>query len=187
MKFLKEKMTEKITLGIILLIVIAAIFVFTAKEQQPVATLLQDDAVPAAAVPADNSGIAALEKSIEDKITANLEKMHGVGKSKVMVTYSTGVKKEYARDESITKRTSKETDKQGGVRETVEVTENNKIIIAGNTNPLVVVEERPPIAGVLVIAQGANDPKIKEQIFEAVRTLLDVPASKISVMPMGGD
>jgi hypothetical protein len=53
-------------------------------------------------------------------------------------------------------------------------------------NALIITEERPEVAGVLVIAQGASDPKIKEQVFEAVRTLLNIQPAKISVVPMGG-
>ena len=68
----------------------------------------------------------------------------------------------------------------------METTETNHLVIAGNANPLIVVEQRPEVAGVLIIAQGASDPKIKEQIFEAVKTLLSIQPSKISVVPLGG-
>jgi len=185
MNIFKEGFTEKILMSVVLLVIIAVVFIFTAKEDK---TILSTDpeAQTVAAVPADSSGISALEKSVEEKIAANLESIKGVGKTKVLVTFTSGLKKEYARDESVTKRTSKETDKEGGTRETVEVTETNHIVIAGNTNPLVVVEQRPQVEGILVIAQGANDPKIKEQIFEAVKTLMNIPPSKISVAPMGG-
>jgi len=185
MRIFKDGFTEKIMLSVILLIIVAGIFVFTAKEDTSIVSS-KTEATPTSAVVQDSSGIASLEKNLEEKIATNLESIKGVGKTKVLVTYAAGLKKEYARDESITKRTSKETDKEGGTRETVETTESNHLVIAGNTNPLVVVEQRPQVEGILVIAEGASDPKIREQIFEAVRTLLNIEPAKINVAPMGG-
>lgn len=185
MNFFKEGLSEKIVMGAVMLVVVAGIFIFTAQGEEE-APILAPDNEPAIAISQETEGIAALEKSLEEKIAVNLEKMQGVGKVKVLVTYNSGLKKEFARDESITERTSKETDKEGGTRETVEVTKSDRIVLDGNTGALIVVEERPRIAGVLVIAEGAKDPQIKEHIFLAVRTLLDIQPSKINVAPMGG-
>lgn len=185
MRIFKDGITEKVMVSIVVLIVIAGIFIFTAKEDKPTITA-PEQAIPTASIPADQSGIDLLEKRLEEKIASNLESIQGVGKTKVLVSYTSSLRKEYARDESITKRTAKETDKEGGTRETVETTESNHLVIAGNSNPLVVEEERPQVDGILVIAQGASDPKIREQIFEAVRVLLNIQPSKINVAPMGG-
>ena len=186
MNLFKEGISEKIVMGAVMLVVVAAIFIFTAQGDEADSTILAPDNQPAIAITEEAEGIAALEKSLEEKIAVNLEKMHGVGKVKVLVTYNSGLKKEFARDESITERTSKEVDKEGGTRETVEVTKSDRLVLDGNTGALIVVEQRPQIAGVLVIAEGANDPQVKEQIFMAVRTLLDIQPSKINVAPMGG-
>lgn len=110
--------------------------------------------------------------------------MRGVGQVKVLVTLSSGLKKEYAKDESVTKRDSKVTDKQGSVQETTETTENDKLVVPSNAVPVIVMEESPQIAGVLIIAQGASNPQIREEIFTAVKTLLSIQAEKINVSPM---
>lgn len=185
MGIFKEGSTDKIIMGVVMLVIVAAIFIFTSQGEEPVASI-NPETQPTVAIAEDAEGIAALEKSLEEKIALNLEKMKGVGKVKVLVTYNSTLKKEFARDESVTKRNSTETDKEGGTRETVEETESNRIVLAGNSGALIVVEERPQVAGVLIIAEGASDPKVKEQIFEAVRTLLNIQPSKINVAPMGG-
>lgn len=185
MNIFKDGFTEKIFFPVILLIIVAAIFIFVGQEEKQVLTI-NPEAETVAAAPVDSSGISILEKSLEEKIAANLESIKGVGKTKVLVTCVSGLKKEYARDKSVTKRTSKESDKEGGTRETAETTETDHLVMAGNSNPVLVVEQRPEISGVLVIAQGASDPKIKEQIFEAVKILLNIQASRISVVPLGG-
>lgn len=191
MGFFKEGINEKIVFSIVLLIIVAVIFVITGKTGktaiQPQADSTTGQSVAAVAgTPAEGGSMADLEKKMEEKIAANLREIKGVGETKVLITYSSGIKKDYARDESTTKKTSKETDKDGGVRDTTEVTETKQVVIVGNTAPLVLFEERPEVAGVLIIAQGANDPKVKEQIFEAVKTLLNIQPAKISVAPLGG-
>ncbi|RNC29265.1 MAG: hypothetical protein AWM53_00618 [Candidatus Dichloromethanomonas elyunquensis] len=184
MGFFKEGFTEKIVLSVVLLIVVAGIFIYTAKDNPAKLSLKTEGNTVSA--PADNSGISSLEKNLEEKISTSLESIKGVGKTKVLVTYTSGLRKEFAKNESTSKKSSKETDKDGGTRETVEDTITTNIVISGNTNPLIVVEQRPQVDGVLIIAQGASDPKIKEQIFEAVKTLLNIPPAKVSVAPMGG-
>ncbi|MFA6808700.1 MAG: stage III sporulation protein AG [Eubacteriales bacterium] len=185
MKFTKEIFSEKLNLGIIFIIVVAVIFVLFAKSEDK--SVLLDQAVePVAAVPVEKTDIEILENNLEEKISDSLGKMKGVGKVEVIVTFSTGFKKEYVRDESVTKRTSKETDKEGGTRETVEVTENNQLVVPSNSLPILIIEERPQIAGVLVIAEGAINPQIKEQIFQSVRVLLNIEPVKINVVPMEG-
>jgi len=131
--------------------------------------------------------IGALEKELESKLQANLLQMEGVGKVQVSVSYSTGLKTEYARNENGTQRTTKEIDKAGGTRETTEVTENNQVVMPpGSSQPVMVMEDRPEVAGVMIIAEGARDAKVRENIHSAVQILLGIPGTKITVVPMGG-
>lgn len=137
--------------------------------------------------PAEISQISALERDLENKLEANLSQMAGVGQVSVSVSFSSGLKSSFAKNESITQRTSKETDNAGGTRETTEVTENNQLVMPnGASLPVIVMEERPEVAGVLVIAEGAKDPGVKEAIHNAVKTLLDIPSTKITVEAMEG-
>lgn len=187
MGIFKEGVREKIALSLVLLVIIAAIFVYSGQEKNQTSSVQPTvEAASTSAASADNSEISVLEKNLEDKISVSLEKIQGVGKVKVLVTYTSGLRKEYATDESVTKKTSKQTDQGGGTSTTEEVTQNHQLVLAANSSPVIVVEQRPQLAGVLVIAQGASDPKIKEQIFDAVRILLNIEPSKISVAPMGG-
>jgi stage III sporulation protein AG len=137
--------------------------------------------------PSETTKLISLEKDLENKLQTTLSRMSGVGQVEVTVSLYSGLKSNYARNENITKRTSKETDKASGTRETTEVTENNQLVMPdGVTQPVMVMEERPEVAGVLVIAEGAKDPVIKENIHIALKTLLDIPAAKITVEAMGG-
>jgi stage III sporulation protein AG len=137
--------------------------------------------------PSETTTLNSLENDLENKLQTTLSRMNGVGQVEVSVSLYSGLKSNYARNENVTKRTSKETDKASGTRETTEVTENNQLVMPdGVTQPVMVMEERPEVAGVLVIAEGAKDPVIKENIHMALKTLLDIPAAKITVEAMGG-
>lgn len=135
----------------------------------------------------DTTRIGNLEKEMEKKLVQNLQQMSGVGSVQVSVTFSSSLRSDYATNGSVNKKTTKESDKSGGVRESTEVTENNQLVLpSGASQPVIVMEERPTVAGILIIAEGARDAKVRENIHNAVRTLLDIPSSKIDVQPMGG-
>ena len=44
----------------------------------------------------------------------------------------------------------------------------------------------PEILGVLVVADGAQDPQVKENLAQATATLLDISPHRVRVMPREG-
>lgn len=186
MKTFKDLGSDKIYLGLAALIVFGLALIYFGKgpemSVEGMSRPVQADAPEAFA-----TKIGALEKELESKLQTNLALMEGVGRVQVSVSFATGLKSEYARNDNVTKNTSKETDKNGGTRETTQITENNQVVMAsGSTQPVLVMEDRPEIAGILVIAEGAKDAKVREDIHLAVQTLLSIPGVKITVAPMGG-
>lgn len=187
MDWLKKISAEKMLVGLAVLIAIGMSFIYLGKGTAgSVQSTQSKSAVTAPASP--NTKIGVLEKELENKLQGNILMMDGVGKVQVSVNFLTGIKSEYVRNNNVTKRTNKESDKTGGTRETTEVTENNQVVIpGGSTQPVIAMEDRPEIGGVLVIAEGARDPKVREAIHTAVQTLLNIPSARITVVPMGGN
>ena len=188
MKIIKEiSSSDKMFLGLVALIAIGMSLIYFGKgPATPTQGILSKSAQTTPSL-TPTTKIGALEKELESKLQANLLQMEGAGKVQVSVSFSTGLKNEYARNDNVTKNTSKETDKTGGTRETTQVTENNQVVMpTGSSQPVLVMEDRPEIAGVLIIAEGARDPKVREGIHTAVQTLLNIPGAKITVVPMGG-
>lgn len=185
MKFFEE-ISPKFLITIVAAIAVAVILMLTSNGSSNAGTeLIQQPA--ARDIDDESTQIGLLEKDLEDKLVQNLQQMNGVGRVQVSVTLSTSLKSEFAMSGSITKKTIKEADKTGGTRESSEVTENNQLVLPnGASQPVVVMEERPTVAGVLIIAEGAQDPNIRENIHNAVKTLLDIPTQRISVQPMEG-
>jgi len=188
MKTIKDiSSSDKMLIGLVALIAIGMSFIYLGKGPVTPAQGILSNSTQTTPLSTSTTKIGALEKEMENKLQANLLQMEGAGKVEVSVSYATGLKTEYARNDNVTKRTSKQTDKTGGTQETTEVTENNQVVMpSGSSQPVMVVEDRPEIAGVLIIAEGARDPKVREAIHTAVQTLLNIPGAKITVVPMGG-
>ncbi len=53
-------------------------------------------------------------------------------------------------------------------------------------NPLLLEEKMPEILGVLIVADGADDPQVKENLTNAASTLLDISPHRVRVMPREG-
>lgn len=185
MDWMKKLSTDKMLLGLVSLVVVGMSFIYLGKGQIDAQESTQTKSA-ITTVESPSTKIGVLEKELENKLKTNILMMEGVGKVQVSVNFLTGLKNEYVRNNNITKRTNKETDKTGGTRETTEITENNQVVMpSGSSQPVIAIEDRPEIGGVLVIAEGARDPKVREGIHTAVQTLLSIPSARITVVPMG--
>lgn len=186
MDWMKKISTDKILVGFVSLIAVGVSFIYLGKGPLETTQITQPESALTTAS-GSSSKIGVLEKELESKLQANILLMEGVGQVQVSVNFMTGLKNEYVRNNNVTKRTNKETDKAGGTRETTEITENNQVVMPnGSSQPVISMEDRPEIGGVLVISEGARDPKVREGIHNAVQTLLNIPSDRITVVPMGG-
>lgn len=133
----------------------------------------------------DNNG--ENKSSLESRLEKVLGEIDGAGRVSVTVIFSEGSTREFAVNVSTTVKEVEEKDQAGGNRTTCEKTENGQVVMQGNEQqPVVVKESMPKIQGVLVVAQGAENPLIKERLFLAVQSLLQVPAHRINVCSMNG-
>ena len=53
----------------------------------------------------------------------------------------------------------------------------------GTQQALLVEETAPELTGVLVVAEGANNAAIQEQLMRAVSALLQIPLHQVMVVP----
>ncbi|MBR5122887.1 MAG: hypothetical protein IKU91_04955, partial [Anaerotignum sp.] len=54
----------------------------------------------------------------------------------------------------------------------------------GGTEPLILTEISPVVEGVMIAAQGADQPAVAVALHQAAQALLDVPAHKVAVLKM---
>ncbi|MEF2879752.1 MAG: stage III sporulation protein AG [Blautia sp.] len=130
------------------------------------------------ALPVKNSGQEEEEKTtavseetssrdwqsiMEEKLKLALEQVEGIGKTQVFLTCEGTETKVVEKDES---QTVYEKDAKG------------------NQSPYVASEVYPKVIGVVVVAQGGDNPVVIHNIQEACQVLFQVEAHKIKVMKM---
>ncbi|SEF82100.1 stage III sporulation protein AG [Caloramator fervidus] len=127
------------------------------------------------------------EEKLKKELIDILMQIDGVGRVNAMIYFEGGSISVPAYNENNSTRKIEEKDNQGGTRTTTENSKSLNVVIVneGSGNkPLIVKQVNPTIGGVIVVAEGAKNPVVKEQIINAVKTCLNIPASKVSVLPM---
>ena len=131
-----------------------------------------------------DSYVDSLEKRMEEIISG----MEGVGKVQVMITLSDTGMEILERNREITASDLEETDNAGGNRKNTESGEREEVIYKkdadGNETPYVVQRKLPEVSGVVVIAEGAGNTKVKENIIGAVSVLFNLNEHRIKVIRM---
>jgi stage III sporulation protein AG len=130
---------------------------------------------------------ADYRERLERDLESHLKKIRGVGDVSVLITLEGGPVFEYAQNRENTERVTEEDDGAGGTRNITEHTERRQAVITRENNSeqaLVSRERLPQVNGVLVVAGGAENPWIKEQITHAVEAALNLPSHRIRVLPM---
>jgi stage III sporulation protein AG len=124
---------------------------------------------------------------LETRLGELLLQMKGVGRVDVMVTYSASKQNVPAYD--VKKNTSKtqEKDSGGGTRSISSEEYDSALAYedsaGGGKQPVILKKLEPEVKGVLIVAEGAGDTVVREQIVSAVTVLLDIPAHKVQVVP----
>ncbi|WP_313756448.1 sporulation stage III protein AG [Tissierella sp.] len=119
---------------------------------------------------------------LEKKLVDILSKLNGVGKVSVMVTLENSIEKITATNTTKTTENTLENDSEGGTREIHREDLTTQVVTKGNDGSLLVVKEiKPTVQGVIVVAEGADDPKIKEMLYNGVKTVLGIKGNKVQV------
>lgn len=129
----------------------------------------------------ENSAVATRQQ-LELELTGMLESIAGAGRVKVELYVKSGNRKVWERQSRINKRASQE---QSGVN--TEEDSTDELVIAkdseGHDTPILKEELAPIIQGVIVVASGAQDARIKELLTNTVMTILDLPAHRVMIIP----
>mgnify|MGYP006939744419 CR=1 FL=1 len=130
-----------------------------------------------------NAYAAALEKRLKHV----LGQMEGVGKTEVMITLSDSGETIVEKDQKEQTNRIEESDASGGTRTTTDQEMEETTVYVENSSekhPYVTKEVLPKVEGVLVVAEGGDDPKVISDISDTVMALFRVEAHKIKVVKM---
>lgn len=130
----------------------------------------------------------------EDTTVKNLEdilsKINGVGKVKVMLTYSQTSQTIPLYNQDSSEKNTEESDKQGGTRKITETDTKTEIIYKEENGEKVPITQSiisPKIEGAIITAEGAGNATIKTNIIQAVEAVTGVATHKIQVFEMSKD
>ena len=104
-----------------------------------------------------------------------LSKIEGVGEVDVLITFSSSVEQVTANTQNSHSTTTSNQNNST----TTSTTTSSPII--SNQNVIVLQEKMPEIIGVIVVAEGADNPKVKINILSAVSTALDIDKNSIQI------
>ena len=115
------------------------------------------------------------EGNQEKRLEAVLKKINGAGDVSVYIRLDGDGEKILARDNK-----SKSSDKANEHSEESEsnISSNGR---GSDSIPFVTEEKQPDIAGVLVVATGASNERVRTEIYEAVRAIYGIPAHRIKI------
>lgn len=124
----------------------------------------------------------------EEKLEESLRCVEGAGRVRVLLYVGESEEMVLARDGTEETSDTTETDAAGGNRRISENRLDKKVVCTvderGQNVPLVVKTVAPGVEGVVVIAEGADQARVRRDIIEAIQVLFDVDMNRISIIKM---
>lgn len=173
----KKKIYSLLSLGIIC--VLALIIISCIPEDENTAS---DENVAQVEQQQEEEISSSEQKDLEKKLESILSKINGVGDVNVMITFESSEELKPAFNSNSTTETTEEKDAQGGERKVTTESENKTMITSNSNSPVILKTTEAKIKGVLVVASGANDSKVKELLYSAVQTALQVDGHQVQIM-----
>ena len=178
----RKKIENLVFLLIILIVVLVAInFIWNDKKENVKTT--------------DNNKKLAIQEEtkkdsdsdLKEQLEDILQNINGVGKVKVLITYSQTSQVLPLYNEDTSKKDTEEKDKTGGTRIVTETDTKKDVIFQetnGNKMPITQSVISPKVEGAIVTAQGANNMAVKTDIIQAVEAVTGLSSHKIQVFTM---
>lgn len=166
--------------GVLILIIAMPL---SPKQSDSESTAEQETAAAVLDSGSTQGSAAAMEKRLKQV----LGQMEGVGETEVMITLSDSGETIVEKDQKEQENRIEESDAGGGTRTTTEQeTEETTVYVENGSEkqPYVTKEVLPKVEGVLVVAEGGDDPRVISDISDTVMALFRVEAHKIKVVKM---
>lgn len=178
----KQKKIINIFLGIFCIgLLIVLLFNKEEKAEEP-----QKDINPEIGFESQEIDNMSYCDTIEKKLEKEFAKIEGVGRVEVIVTMRTNGEIVLNKDMPYNNSSTIEKDDAGGTRESNDVQQQEATVLIkksdGSEEPMIIKELLPEVSGILIIAEGGDSFIVKNNLINASKVLLDLPAHKIEVM-----
>ena len=190
----KKKLENLVFFLVLLIIVVIAInFIIGSNEDETENINMNKQFV---ANPKSNIDLATTKSvssnlSEEELLQVNLENIlsniNGAGNVKAMITYIESSEVVAMYNESNNISTTEETDAEGGVRTIEQIDKSKEVVYTEESGTKVPVTEKvikPKIEGAIILAEGANNASVKNNIVLAVEAVTGLSTHKIQVFEL---
>lgn len=180
-----KKAIENLVVFLILLIItIISINIIWGKDKKEKEDIKESEYTVLANTIKDSNISEGNEYNLQQELEDILSKIEGVGKVKVLVTYTESSEVVAIYNENKNVSITEEADTTGGTR-TIESTDSSKeIVMDGENKPITEKIIMPKVEGAIVIAEGGGNINIKSNIVQAVSAVTGVSTHKIQVFEM---
>ena len=115
--------------------------------------------------------------NLEKRLAGLLSQVEGAGAVEVMIYADSSSEMVPAYNDQLNSRSDEETG-----RISLESSERRELALSGDDKPVILRVEIPEIKGVVVVAEGADDFLVKQELNSAVCTLLGVPEHRVRIL-----
>ena len=136
---------------------------------------------------ADNTADEEYINKTEKQIKELVKNITGDDDANVAISLECGTEHVYATTKEAQTGVKKNGDGESGINETSDKSAESYIIIntGSGEQPLIVSEISPKLRGIAVVCRYGYDNTVRENLTSAIKTLLDIPESKISISGKG--
>ena len=136
-------------------------------------------------------GTAGEVRRLETDLRALLAKIAGAGAVEVHLTLAAASGTQWEQNTRSTHRTVEDRTQDGGVQVTTEATEETALALRrqsdGSEEPVKTVVTSARVEGVVVVATGAGNRRVKSDLARAAATYLGIGLHRVLVLSGGGD
>ena len=182
-----ENLVVFVILIIVTLIVIYQIWNGQEEGKQSMQNEEVDDKVLASQEITENIVFGSSSTDLESNLETILGNIEGVGKVKVLITYSESSQTVPMFNEDTSISATEETDTNGGSRKISQENTKKEVIyqeVDGEKIPITQSVIMPTIEGAIITAVGAGNATVKSNIIQAVEAATGLATHKIQVFPM---
>lgn len=176
----KRALTNLLILFLTGILILITINFFTASDKNNNQDNTQNQS-------SDLKSVSDYETTIQTKLKDTLEKIEGVGKVEVMVSFESGEEQVPAVNVNDSTNKTEEKDTEGGTRNTTQENNGSTVVITNDgskSEPLIVKTYKPKVTGVCIVAEGAENSLTELRISKAVINLFNISDDKVNVYPM---
>lgn len=124
---------------------------------------------------------SSIKMQMQSELETILSKVDGAGRVEVRMTLASDGLRNYATNLKDETRLTEEKD-YNGVKRSVNEQNTTKDLAVSGGDSLLIEQKSPEIVGVLVVADGAHNPLVKEELTNVTTTLLNLSAHQVRVV-----